>query len=168
MQRRYYGHIFTARNSSCGKVMFSQAFVIPSVHREGGLHGGDWADPPHGILRDTVNERAVRILLECILIEHQTARCKRDSVWHDSLGVVYILPLFCHTCRPPPLSPCMPPLCHACPSFATHASPPFAMYAPFATHTPLHHTHPPRHTPPPPVTTVIIKYMYWSILQRNS
>ena len=29
----------TARNSSCGKVMFSQVCVIPSVHM-GGLHPG--------------------------------------------------------------------------------------------------------------------------------
>ena len=31
--------IFTARNSNCGKVMFSQAYVIPSAHG-GGLPGG--------------------------------------------------------------------------------------------------------------------------------
>ena len=33
-------------------------------------HGGACvaAPPPHQILRDTVNERAVRILLECILV----------------------------------------------------------------------------------------------------
>ena len=30
----------TARNSSCRKVMFSQTYVIPSVHGEGGLPGG--------------------------------------------------------------------------------------------------------------------------------
>ena len=51
---------------------------------QGGLHPGGWADPPsgvflqggwadtpkiHGILRDTVNKRAVRILLECILVK---------------------------------------------------------------------------------------------------
>ena len=29
----------TVRNSSCGKVMFSQACVKNSVHREGGMHG---------------------------------------------------------------------------------------------------------------------------------
>ena len=34
---------------------------------QGGLHLGGWADPPW-ILRDTVNERAVRILLQCILV----------------------------------------------------------------------------------------------------
>ena len=34
----------------------------------GGLHRGDWADPPNRILQDTVNEREVRILLECILV----------------------------------------------------------------------------------------------------
>ena len=73
--------IFTARNSSCGKVMFSQACVKNSVHRVGCL--------PHCILGHTprqthtpsgqtlpptdttgygVNKRAVRILLECILV----------------------------------------------------------------------------------------------------
>ena len=31
--------IFTARNSSCGKVMFSHACIIPSVHGEGGGDG---------------------------------------------------------------------------------------------------------------------------------
>ena len=30
--------------------------------------GGGWADPLPGILRDMVNERAVGILLECILV----------------------------------------------------------------------------------------------------
>ena len=38
---------------------------------QGGLHpgGGGWADPtPHRILQDIVNERAVRILLERILV----------------------------------------------------------------------------------------------------
>ena len=43
------------------------------LHLGGGvLHRGSWADPPpkiHGILRDTVNKRAVRILLECILVQ---------------------------------------------------------------------------------------------------
>ena len=37
--------------------------------REGGLYPvGYWADPPHWILPDTINERTVRILLECILV----------------------------------------------------------------------------------------------------
>ena len=46
----------------------------------GGLHRGDlhlgrvWQTPPlHRILRDTVNERAVRILLECILFRKAIA-----------------------------------------------------------------------------------------------
>ena len=77
-------------NKVWGKVVFSQASVIPSVHgmvggvciygesasREG-LHPGwvciggggkDRPPPPHRILQDTVNERAVRIILECILV----------------------------------------------------------------------------------------------------
>ena len=46
----FWTQFITARNSSCGKVMFSQAYVIPSVHG-GGLPGGVciqgyWADPP--------------------------------------------------------------------------------------------------------------------------
>ena len=36
----HFSSIFTARNSSCGKVMFSQACVKNSVHREGGGGGG--------------------------------------------------------------------------------------------------------------------------------
>ena len=51
--------------------MFSQACVIPSVHiGGGGLHPG-WVGQtplPFRILWDMVNERAVRILLECILV----------------------------------------------------------------------------------------------------
>ena len=44
-------------------------YTCLSVHRKGGLHkGGGWADPQNQILRDTVNERVVRILLECILV----------------------------------------------------------------------------------------------------
>ena len=81
-------NIFTARKV-WGKVTFSQACVIPSVHGEGGgLHpegvsgsrgsesrrvclqgvGGLGRPPSHWILQDMVNERAVRILLECILV----------------------------------------------------------------------------------------------------
>ena len=41
-----------------------------SLYQGGGLHPGGWADPspPHRILRDTVSEQAVRILLECTLV----------------------------------------------------------------------------------------------------
>ena len=41
-----------------------------SLYKGGGLHPGGWADPspPHRILRDTVSEQAVRILLECTLV----------------------------------------------------------------------------------------------------
>ena len=56
--------------------------VCSSVHEGGGLHqrvksasraggsasGGGWADPPPRILRDTANKRAVRVLLERILV----------------------------------------------------------------------------------------------------
>ena len=84
-------------NEVWGKVMFSQVFFCPQggsasrgsasgrgdciqegglhlgggLHPEGGLHlGGLGRTPPTRppILRDTVNERAVRSLLECILV----------------------------------------------------------------------------------------------------
>ena len=42
---------------------------IRGVPIGGGLHPGKFnSPPPHQILRDTVNERAVRILLEYILV----------------------------------------------------------------------------------------------------
>ena len=66
------------------KVMFLHLSVSHSVHRgrawmRGGMHGSRgcaWLQGGHvwlqggvcGIRRDTVNERAVRILLECILV----------------------------------------------------------------------------------------------------
>ena len=72
--------IFTA-NEVWGKVIFSQACAIPSVQRGGGawlpsmhhrshdqsLHPG-WLGRSLQPLQDTVNKRAVRILLECILV----------------------------------------------------------------------------------------------------
>ena len=72
--------LITARNSSCGKVMFSQACVKNSVGGEGvrGMHPQARTPPspstPQRILRDAVNERAVRILLECILVYLYKAR----------------------------------------------------------------------------------------------
>ena len=65
--------------------MFSKACVIPSVHGEKGAsqHAslvtspGGSASP--GILRDTVNERAVRILLECILVWVYLQRIRLQS-----------------------------------------------------------------------------------------
>ena len=65
--------------SSCGKVMFSQAWFKNSVHRGARLPPGHVPHPwaympprhtahPHPLL-DAVNERTVRILLECILVK---------------------------------------------------------------------------------------------------
>ena len=77
--------IFTARKPSLGQGNIFTP-VCHSVHGggesactgslypgksapgRGGLHPGVGKPPPHWILRDTVNERAVRILLECILV----------------------------------------------------------------------------------------------------
>ena len=38
------------------------------MHGRGGMHGTNPPPPPPDTLRDTLNERAVRILLECILV----------------------------------------------------------------------------------------------------
>ena len=54
--------IFTVRNSSCGKVMFSQVSVCS---QEGGVHPRKADTPPRWLL-----QRTVRILLECILVEY--------------------------------------------------------------------------------------------------
>ena len=91
-------NLLSPANEVWGKVMFLHMCVIlftggwlPSMHHMSHVQGvcivgvwiqGDqthksayrrgWADPPlpkiHGILWDTVNKRAVRILLECILV----------------------------------------------------------------------------------------------------
>ena len=84
----YFHFIFTARQRSCGKVMFSQMYVCPQgvdisgpmffpgmlgylwyqLHSKGaGYVGGD---PPtrRGIQWDTVGKRVVRILLKCFLL----------------------------------------------------------------------------------------------------
>ena len=57
---------------NCDKVIFSQASVSHSVHSGGGgVRGGGGVHSTHAsrqMLRDTVSERAVRILLECILV----------------------------------------------------------------------------------------------------
>ena len=56
-------------NEVWGKVMFLHLFDSHSLQR-GGLHpGGGLGRPPSRILRDTVNERAVHILLECSLVK---------------------------------------------------------------------------------------------------
>ena len=48
--------------------MFSEASVILSTGKGVCIGGGGCADPPYRILRDMVNKRVVRILLECILV----------------------------------------------------------------------------------------------------
>ena len=53
-----------SRNSSCGKVMFSQAYVIPSVHGGGACVATGGAS----MQERRPLKRAVRILLECILV----------------------------------------------------------------------------------------------------
>ena len=70
--------IYTACQPSCGKVMFSQASLSHSVRRGNGylwshvLSRGGWILTPciHGprTLRDTVDKRVVRILLELVIL----------------------------------------------------------------------------------------------------
>ena len=49
-----------------GRVWFLPGACV--VFPLGGVHGFSWGGGVHRIRRDTVNERAVRILLECILV----------------------------------------------------------------------------------------------------
>ena len=64
--------IFTVRKRSLGQgnVFTSVCYSVRggSLHPEGALHPGGVGQTPHKILQDTVNERAVHILLECILV----------------------------------------------------------------------------------------------------
>ena len=68
--------IITARQRSCGKVMFLQLSVILFTGGSASVHAGipsppGPARPPPGqwcMLGDTVNKRAVCILLECNLV----------------------------------------------------------------------------------------------------
>ena len=53
------------------------------LHRGAYIRGGGWADPHFRILRDTVNERAVRIELECILVENKKT-CLCISMEHNT------------------------------------------------------------------------------------
>ena len=70
--------IITARKRSCGKVIFSVACVKNSVHRGGTWagtpprqvhHPGQVHPPEQCMLGDTGNKRAVRIILQCILVQ---------------------------------------------------------------------------------------------------
>ena len=68
--------IVKVRNSSCCKVMFSQACISHSAHK--GWDGG-WCRPRQGVLPQSVNKRVVRIILECILLN-----CCRYTTLHSS------------------------------------------------------------------------------------
>ena len=52
----------------------SEGYAFTGVCLSTGGVGG-WADPPHRILRDMINKRAVRILLECILVTTVIKMC---------------------------------------------------------------------------------------------
>ena len=65
------GHVWQGACMAGGVCMARGACVA-------GGHAWHTRPPPREILRDTVNERAVRILLECILVI-QLFRCSRCS-----------------------------------------------------------------------------------------
>ena len=62
--------IFTGRNEVVAKVIFLHPAVILFTGGEGGLCQGEPHPPPPAgsRLQHTINERPVRILLECILV----------------------------------------------------------------------------------------------------
>ena len=85
--------ILPPANEVWGKVIFSQVCVIQSVHRGVGLYpggiclqedlhggGGVWAYPLSWILWDTINERAVRILLESILVVYLRTKPHEEEI----------------------------------------------------------------------------------------
>ena len=103
--------LVTSRNSSCGKVMFSQVSVKSFCSAGGGgllgisgmksLPGGGRGVPtPHlltpsgGHIR-SVGKRVVRILLECFLVFNFNFKCDKKlqvSVkYKDFIVVIYIL-----------------------------------------------------------------------------
>ena len=57
----FFSQFLPPANEVWGKVIFSEACVKNSVHGGGGVRR---------IRRDTVNERAIRILLECIPVQY--------------------------------------------------------------------------------------------------
>ena len=56
-----------------GIVVVGGACVVAGDMHGSGGHAWWWGGGMCGIQRDTVNERAVRILLECILVHNNTA-----------------------------------------------------------------------------------------------
>ena len=60
-----------------------------------------WAEPPpHRILRDTIDERTVRILLECILVyfffeENQLENEKKQQKTDPGGGYLWVCPCYC-------------------------------------------------------------------------
>ena len=79
--------IYYRPQTKFAKVMFLQLSVSHSVHRRGGgMRGGRGG--MHGIWWDTVNERAVCILLESILVIYLTLALNRiilctNNPWHQ-------------------------------------------------------------------------------------
>ena len=93
-------------NEVCKRLCFYTCLSV--VLFMGGLHPGvciqaGWADPPphHLILGDTVNERAVRILLECIVVPLKIIfPCLTDCLLSQeirwSLTFLHITAILCH------------------------------------------------------------------------
>ena len=112
---------FTVHNSSCGKVMFSQACVKNSVHRRVDTPRvqtrcrhppaqcmlGYTPPPPGRLLQQTV-----RILLECILVLTYFYAIRRG--WHC----------------PPPLRATSNQVLDTCSLWHIHAPPPFLKHLP--------------------------------------
>ena len=83
----------TVRNSSCGKVMFSQASVILST---GGVHGKGVACMAEGCAWQERRplQRTVRILLECILVINLSLQA--IYIWseirkHDAYSTLHMI-----------------------------------------------------------------------------
>ena len=107
----YNEHIFTARKRRLRRLCYHRCLSVhrgdmhvtqapkacmtpPGSHDPTGMHA-PWAHTfpgmhdPWRILRDALNERAVRILLECILVVNQITRCKSVNTWRRIFGMLF-------------------------------------------------------------------------------
>ena len=163
--------IFIARKRSLGQgnVFTPGVGWIPNMHHRSHDQGGSasrwvgrtpprsaytgvWADSPkiYGILRDTVNKWAVRILLECFLVKQECipVGCVPHAHW------LYLIVSAMHTPATHAPHPACPP-CHACPLPRT---PPPRTPPPAMLRTPPPTTHPLPRSPPPPVNRMTDRF----------
>ena len=80
------GACMVAPGGACMVAPEGHVWLLPGGHcmvfPGGALHGFSWGGGVHRIWRDTVNERAVRILLECILVNINSLNVADVMHWY--------------------------------------------------------------------------------------